>query len=598
MKRSFSLFAVLAGLLLLAFIILSTSLLAFDYRNARLAVEREIDRTFSHNKALLQLVFDAHLDELSAQLSSQVHQLFLTSGAGQTGAGLQDYQRALRQIRLQGETSRFDLMVLASTDGRECMDVSPLNQAVKGSCQQLIQQFDDELYAWHLFVLDQSSALPAVGMITREPLVDSSTGYIHGYLYGGMLLTRNLALVNQARSAGPRNIMAVGLAFEDQLLVATARQDSPEYAALVRVLEQDKPNDYALGQFFGQASDLFLVHEPPDRLQFLTLTDTEALTRLEQELIRNSLVALAVSTVLAAALALIGLRFTIAPFRRLLNFARQERTAASSPLHQGWIREFNQLSLSVAEILTDLAREKSLSDQAGADLARTNARLQDTNDRNKALLHRILNLQEEERKYLAQELHDELGQTLTVVRTDAYLIRNLVPEDNPAWESARSICENAQEMYDIVYNRIINLRPLSLNDLGLADAIRSMPALKSTASQDIRIELDLDGWSEPVAEAVEINLYRIAQEALTNVLKHSGASRAWIKLERDNRRVRLEVGDNGCGFDMLDRQIWERFGISGMQERAEAIGGTLEINQDGGNTRVQVELMLAEEHLL
>ncbi|MEH6811270.1 MAG: LuxQ periplasmic sensor domain-containing protein [Motiliproteus sp.] len=575
MKRSYSLFVLLGGLLLIAFLVLSASLLSFDYRNAKQTVEREINHTSRHQQALLQSVFDMHLSTLSLQLSQLVRQ-----STQQSNSSLLDYYQQFEKNTYQGNTDTFDMMLLASGNGRKCMDLSVLKLSSEQVCQQLVRQFDDELYRWHLFVLDKDSSAAQVGLITREPLINPNSGYILGYLYGVMLLSNNVDLINLFLSTNEQHSLAAGIALDKQLLVATAKHDSEKYTALSRLLEQGSESDYASNQYFGRSSSIPLGHEGKGRLQLVSITSAHALLQLEQDVIYNSLIALTVSVLLAAVVGLLALRITLSPLNILLNFARQGGSSAAAPLVPGRVKEFNQLSQNIAEIVTELAQ--------------TNTRLQSTIDHNKALLHQVINLQEEERKQLSQELHDDLGQSLTVVSTDAHVIRSLVPEDSPAHVCAESIYQNAQEMYDIVYNRIINLRPLPLNDLGLADAIRYMPALQSLPQQGIKIELNLDSWEGPMSDAIEINLYRIVQEAITNILKHSKAKQAWVNLAQHSESIQLEVGDDGIGFDVLNPGAWERFGLTGMQERAQSIGGSLDIGQDETGTRLLINIPVSD----
>ncbi len=309
MKRPYSLFVILGGLLLSAFLILSVSLLCFDYSNAKQTIEREIDRTFAHKQALLQATFDMRLNGLSLQLAQLVRQHNQDSSVH-----LLDYLNTFNHDAYQGYSNTFELMLLVSGDGKQCFDISTVQLPPGRACQGVAQQFDDALYDWHLFEFEGDAGTAVVGLITREPLVDPVSGYIHGYLYGGMLLSDNLSLVNRFRAADRVGSLALGIALDDRLLVANVRQDTEEYAALTRILEQGS-GDYASEHYFGRGSYIPLEHEGSGRLQLVTVTGNEALLQLEQNMIVNSLIALGVSLLLAAVLALIALRITLSPLR-------------------------------------------------------------------------------------------------------------------------------------------------------------------------------------------------------------------------------------------------------------------------------------------
>lgn len=225
--------------------------------------------------------------------------------------------------------------------------------------------------------------------------------------------------------------------------------------------------------------------------------------------------------------------------------------------------------------------------------------LQQQLQENQRLTHRILDIQERERRHLAQELHDELGQCLTAIRTDARMLLQDHPDsEDSVNHHAESIDAIARHIYDVTYDLMRALRPTLLDDLGLVDAVRELIRSQHLERQGVQLELDLKGALNDMEERLNINLYRMIQEALTNIQRHARCSKAHIRLQRSDAdeptdRLELEITDNGCGFDTAIISRKGRFGVLGMQARAKALGGDLVISsQPGSGTRLQLRIPL------
>jgi len=219
---------------------------------------------------------------------------------------------------------------------------------------------------------------------------------------------------------------------------------------------------------------------------------------------------------------------------------------------------------------------------------------------NQRLTHRILDIQERERRHLAQELHDELGQCLTAIRTDARMLLQDHPDsEDSVNHHAESIDAIARHIYDVTYDLMRALRPTLLDDLGLVDAVRELVRNLHLERQGVDLELTLKGALNDMEERLNINIYRMIQEALTNIQRHAGCSKARIRLERfaadePADRLELEVCDNGCGFDTDIISRKGRFGVLGMQTRAKALGGELSLDSHPGQgTRLWLRIPLA-----
>jgi PAS domain S-box-containing protein len=189
----------------------------------------------------------------------------------------------------------------------------------------------------------------------------------------------------------------------------------------------------------------------------------------------------------------------------------------------------------------------------------------------------IMANQEKERSAIARELHDELGQVLTALRMDSvWMYERLKKSDPEASERALTMCRLIDKNIEDVRGMAFRLRPGVLDDLGLVDALEWY-----TADFERRTEIacvfeheDFPRLNETVSTAA----YRIAQEALTNIVRHANASRVKVSLRTKNGLLTLTVVDDGQGFDAPVLAESEGLGVAGMRERASLLGGTLEVH--------------------
>jgi len=188
----------------------------------------------------------------------------------------------------------------------------------------------------------------------------------------------------------------------------------------------------------------------------------------------------------------------------------------------------------------------------------------------------IMANQEKERTAIARELHDELGQVLTALRMDSVWIRERLKETAPdAAKRALTMCSLIDKTIKEVRSMAFRLRPGVLDDLGLVDALEwyTTDFEKRTGITCVFEHANVPVTNDTVATAS----YRIAQEALTNVARHSFADRVDVALETEKGILTLSVMDNGRGFNALELSESECLGVAGMQERASLAGGIIEV---------------------
>jgi signal transduction histidine kinase len=204
----------------------------------------------------------------------------------------------------------------------------------------------------------------------------------------------------------------------------------------------------------------------------------------------------------------------------------------------------------------------------------------------------VVEAREEERRRIARELHDELGQRLTALKME---LSSLSPAPPRTAEERRipDMLEMIDDTVAAVRRIAADLRPLMLDDLGLNAAIEWL-ARDAAHRMDIGITVQLGDEDPPVGERAAIALYRIVQEALTNVARHAHATEVQIEMHEDGTDLVLSVRDNGVGFPDRSMRHEGRFGLLGIRERAYMLGGRLEVdNPPGGGGRITVRLPLA-----
>jgi two-component system, NarL family, sensor histidine kinase UhpB len=201
----------------------------------------------------------------------------------------------------------------------------------------------------------------------------------------------------------------------------------------------------------------------------------------------------------------------------------------------------------------------------------------------------VLTAQEAERDRVARALHDELGQTLTAMTLSA---QRAAEGDEAQMRSAlEEVADTAQSSLDEVRRIARELRPEALDDLGLVNALIAL-SRRIDEQSGVRVRHHFDHMPD-LAEDVELAIYRIAQESLTNVIRHAGATKADVSLRADNGRVVLKVVDDGKGLTEVPGP--DAAGIAGMRERAMLVGGTLSIGAaTGGGTEVRLEVAVGE----
>jgi PAS domain S-box-containing protein len=233
-----------------------------------------------------------------------------------------------------------------------------------------------------------------------------------------------------------------------------------------------------------------------------------------------------------------------------------------------------------------------------AELQEANVFLQNNKSRLQILAQRLVEVQEGERRAIAQELHDRVGQSLLALRLNLTSVRDQLSkqeEEHLRIRLADSI-DLAAEVMTVVRDVMSNLRPTELDDYGLEAVLKTK--LDNFSSRfGVKSSLETPGSFAPhVDPSIEMTLFRISQEALANIAKHAQASEVALSLWQDEATVYLTVEDNGIGFDVGENE--KRHGVHGlmiMRERAEAVHGNLQVSSMiGQGTKIEVSIPLLQ----
>jgi signal transduction histidine kinase len=211
------------------------------------------------------------------------------------------------------------------------------------------------------------------------------------------------------------------------------------------------------------------------------------------------------------------------------------------------------------------------------------------------LLRHTVFAQEDERARIARELHDETAQTLTAFSLHLAALRNARPGEDEYAQTVEYLQRLCRQMSSGLYRLVRDLRPAQLDDLGLVAALEYLVD-EEQGRLGLQVDLKVDGKRQRLDPLVETVLFRVVQEALTNVARHAGVKQASVCLDFNPQEVRLQVCDQGVGFEFNENQVQPNgWGLAGMHERVKSIGGLLEISTAPGKGAV-VEVIVPYEN--
>jgi two-component system, NarL family, sensor histidine kinase UhpB len=278
--------------------------------------------------------------------------------------------------------------------------------------------------------------------------------------------------------------------------------------------------------------------------------------------------------------------------RAVLKSGRRRRYEEKRPDPSGIPRWFETIKSPIRDkagrIIGTVGISRDISERKAAEseLIKSRAQLRD-------LSNYLQSIREAERARISRELHDELGQTLTALKMELGWLKDRLPLE-PTMLRTRidRLVQIVDHSVTDLQRIASDLRPMILDELGLASAIQWLTQNFSERSS-LSIELSFERTDVVYSKEVSTAAFRIVQEALTNIVRHSGAASARIIARHSSDELQLDISDDGRGMDVA-RSRREHLGVVGMSERAHMLGGSMEIDSaPGRGTRISVRLPLS-----
>jgi PAS domain S-box-containing protein len=255
-----------------------------------------------------------------------------------------------------------------------------------------------------------------------------------------------------------------------------------------------------------------------------------------------------------------------------------------------------QLNLQLENLVQDRTSELRSANQSLreeiAERIKVEKELSRSRDRLRELSRRLVEVQEEERRIIAQELHDRAGQTLSALSINLTILKDQLLEDTRRKVGTRlsDSIELTSDVINVIRNVVSDLRPMALDDYGLQAALRSYIA-DYVSRYDIQVYIDQSGRQIPALEpGIAMTVLRIVQEALTNVVRHANAKKVQVSIRMEQEILHLAIVDDGVGIANTQKRPTSH-GLKIMRERAEAFGGSVEVGPaPGRGTRVEAHV--------
>ena len=218
------------------------------------------------------------------------------------------------------------------------------------------------------------------------------------------------------------------------------------------------------------------------------------------------------------------------------------------------------------------------------ELARTLSRLSQDN---RGLLRKIVSLQDDERRDIARDLHDELGPLLFGIRANAVALQDGAPQNRKLGASVEAMLGSVEALQQANRRILDRLRPLHIQELGLEKSVQTLLRYARTQAPGLQLTLRIDPRLNGVDGLLSQTVYRVIQEGLTNDLRHANARTMSVEATIEGQQVSVEICDDGVGFPS-DRPFGR--GLTGMHERIRALSGTFEFKRENGRTYVRCRL--------
>ncbi len=527
-----------------------------------------IDRQSEGYANGLALRYEERLQEYLKRLEAEAHAM--STDAAQIQAlyhgDLDAFRVNLRRWEGGYEQIHYDFAVISFPELKRCqLSRSYVPELSDLKCEHLVAIHQGMNYqGWALLELEGE-----ILAVYSVPLDLAESGKVVGQLLMGLRLGNNRHLLDQLKSAADP-LFALALNQGDRTLTRLQLESMEAEAGLVEVRSQGMTT---LGP------EVFLTVSVNDGGQ------SSLREGLGYTLIYGVIMALIVSLLVAFWLSTSVDR----QLQQLIGFTRLANRNRDAHWDEMQIREFNEIGREVIEIVRCLKLREH-------ELEAVNAELSSSIVEKRSILQHLIHTQENERRRLSNELHDDTAQLLVAVKMNLQLLREELSEYRGNSQNLDQAIQLVNTIYDNVYLRIRTLRPYELSDFGLGASLRSLPAIPILEQMDYAVEIDVR-QKKALRPDVTTNLYRITQEALSNVIKHAKGTYVLVRLVDETNGLRLTIADDGVGgIGLLGKPPTEQggFGLLAIRERAEYLNAELALTADAG-AGVSVDLFIPAE---
>ena len=460
------------------------------------------------------------------------------------------------------ENRRYDFVAVSFFEtGRCLLSLSYTPELSRLPCEQLIDQHGSFQYkGWKLLNL-QGERLAVYSV----PLYLHESGKIVGQLVSGVRLGGNRYLLNSILVKFD-NLSQLALYDGDQVL-----------------------SSLPLGADMAATEELVFSNGitplgPAVRIGLLA--DASAQRELREALVKTLVYGCLLALVISLLSSFLLSGAVDRQLQQLISFTRLANRQSNTRWPQSYIHEFNLIGEEIIAIVNRLKEREQALESA-------NQRLSQNIDEKRLILQHLIQTQERERLRLSNELHDDMAQLLVAVRMHLQLQRQELEQTGVPLQNLQLASELIDNIYDTVYNRIRMLRPHELSDFGLGVSLTTLPAVSLLEQLDYAVEFDIE-QNRPLRPELVSNLYRIAQEALSNVTRHAGGTWVLVRLRDEPEGLRMTIADDGVGFlaDAPGRVEGAGFGLMGIRERAGHLNARIDIRSEDG---VSIDLLIPAE---
>ncbi len=344
-------------------------------------------------------------------------------------------------------------------------------------------------------------------------------------------------------------------------------------------LQKSTADNQRLALIAQQTADAMMIHDLNGNISFWNAAAQKIFGYAPQDIIGQS----------ASLLIPKGQERDLAQNMRAINDRRNvenhdtQRTARDGRIIDVSISAAPLIDPNTNEVIGDICSMRDITERKHAEIAERKAEVAENKlEENRQITHLIQTHIEDERRSLARELHDELGQYVTAIKTFAVAIANKTREKAPEVEaSAQTIVAAANHIYDGMHNIIRQLRPGSLDNLGLVETLKDTVNNLQKQHPNLKINLSLSGKLEALGESLNINIYRIVQESINNIIKHAEAKNIEITVATTKTgALQLTIKDDGKGMDVNSVDQTNHFGLLGMRERVQGFKGSFNVDSE------------------